>query len=303
MERAAAGGPAGHHRHGLGSTARTEWMAAPTRIGRAGRGRRRAPAQASAAPIGEAALGGVELGTDPALEVTGVEQGDPDARPRRRPSIEGPAHGVGVVVGHAAGAMVEVVELAHDADAGQGHLGEGGPGQPVVGVGVEGGGHGVHLLPPCPEGALAGLGPAPQRPVEGVAVGVGQSRQGQPGQAGRHPAVGPRPPDRLDALIADADEDVRLGLLAAQPGQLAVVALHRSGADAGDELGDAGHERGPVVPLELLPGGERGRVGHPVEEQPAVEVVALVLERAGGQAPLDLVVRVAVPVEPARPGR
>ena len=42
--------------------------------------------------------------------------------------------------------------------------------------------------------------------------------------------------------------------------------------------------------LELLPGRERRRVLHPVEEQHAVEVVALVLERAGGEAPLDLVV-------------
>ena len=35
-----------------------------------------------------------------------------------------------------------------------------------------------------------------------------------------------------------------------------------------------------VEALELLPRRQRRRVGDPVEEQPAVEVVALVLERA-----------------------
>ena len=35
--------------------------------------------------------------------------------------------------------------------------------------------------------------------------------------------------------------------------------------------------------LELLPGGERSRVRHPVDEQHPVEVVDLVLERARGQ--------------------
>ena len=39
------------------------------------------------------------------------------------------------------------------------------------------------------------------------------------------------------------------------------------------------------------------RVGDPIEEQHAVEVVALVLERAGGEPAPDLVVGVAVRVE------
>ena len=44
------------------------------------------------------------------------------------------------------------------------------------------------------------------------------------------------------------------------------------------------------------------RIGHPVDEQHAVEVVALVLPGAGGEAALDLVVRDAVAVEVAARG-
>ena len=50
--------------------------------------------------------------------------------------------------------------------------------------------------------------------------------------------------------------------------------------------------------LELLPGRERARVGA-VDEEDAVEVVDLVLERAGGQAALHLLVLAAVAVEVA----
>ena len=70
-------------------------------------------------------------------------------------------------------------------------------------------------------------------------------------------------------------------------------------ADPLDELGDAGDEGVAVEALELLPRRQRRGVDDPVEEQPPVEVVALVLERAGGEAPLDLVVLVAVAVEVA----
>ena len=50
-----------------------------------------------------------------------------------------------------------------------------------------------------------------------------------------------------------------------------------------------------MVALELLPGGERGRVADAVQEQHAVEVVELVLEGAGGEAQADLVVLGAGP--------
>ena len=56
-----------------------------------------------------------------------------------------------------------------------------------------------------------------------------------------------------------------------------------------------------MVAFELLPRRQGGGVDDTVEEQPAVEVVAFVLEGAGGEPPLDLVVLVPVPVEPAGP--
>ena len=77
------------------------------------------------------------------------------------------------------GAVVQVVELAHRADAGQRHLGVDRPGQPVVAVRFQPAGQRVHLLPPGPEGPAAVMGAAAQRPVEGVRVGVGQARQHQ----------------------------------------------------------------------------------------------------------------------------
>src|SRR5262245_2365379 len=69
--------------------------------------------------------------------------------------------------------------------------------------------------------------------------------------------------------------------------------------DALDELGDAGDERVAVEALELGPRRERRRVDDAVEEEAAVELLALVLERAGGETSLDLVVLDAVAVEVA----
>ena len=62
-----------------------------------------------------------------------------------------------------------------------------------------------------------------QGAVEGVAVGVGEAGHGQPGEPGRigrrrHAGV-----DGGDAVAVDGHEHVALGLLAAEPRQLAVV--------------------------------------------------------------------------------
>src|SRR5690349_16736170 len=54
-----------------------------------------------------------------------------------------------------------------------------------------------------------------------------------------------------------------------------------SGTDPGHQRLDLLHERVAVEALELGPGGERARVLDPVDEQLAVEVVDLVLERPG----------------------
>ena len=172
-----------------GSTARTEWIAAPMRAPGESDGTESARAEARAAQaggvgVGEAALRVVEIDADPALEVAGVEQGDPDPgvggrRHQRRP------HGVGIGVGDTARPVVEVVELAHRADPGQRHLGEGGPGELVVRVGIERRRDLVHLLPPRPEGTGPAVGAAAQRPVESMAVGVGQAGHGQAGQPDR----------------------------------------------------------------------------------------------------------------------
>src|SRR4051812_49628449 len=70
-----------------------------------------------------------------------------------------------------------------------------------------------------------------------------------------------------------------------------------SGPDALDEGRDPFNECRTMEPLELVPCGERARVDDAVQEQLAVEVVALVLERAGGQPATNLVVRNAVAIE------
>ena len=54
--------------------------------------------------------------------------------------------------------------------------------QPEVGVGVEPLRDGVHLLAPGPERPPLPLRPPPQRPVERVAVGVGEAGEGEAGE-------------------------------------------------------------------------------------------------------------------------
>ena len=130
-------------------------------------------------------------GVQPAGQVAGVQQGDP------YPGLAGGlqqrlAHLVRVGVPAAAGAVVQVVELAHAGDAGQRHLGVDRAGQGQVGVRVQPRGGRVHLLPPGPERAPARLRAAAQRPVERVRVAVGEAGQGQPGQPLRSARLGRR---------------------------------------------------------------------------------------------------------------
>jgi len=73
---------------------------------------------------------------------------------------------------------MEVVELADGGHTGQRHLAERRPGEGQVTVRVEAVGERVHLLPPRPEGAGAGLGAAAQRALKGVRVCVGKAGQG-----------------------------------------------------------------------------------------------------------------------------
>ena len=156
--------------------------------------------------VAEAQLGAFQRGVEAAREVAGVEQGEADARVGRGGAQGGP-HGVRFGVRHAAGAVVDVVELGDGRDPGQRHLGVRGGGQGPVGVGVEAGGDGVHRLPPGPERAATAVRAPAQRPVERVAV-----RVGEPGQhhAGQPPGVAGRCA-RLDVgepAVGDLERDV-----------------------------------------------------------------------------------------------
>ena len=169
-----------------GSTARTEWIAAPIRWVSDGRNMSDALGPGVGTSVGEADLpvrrGRVAVGSEPTVEVQRVEEGDADAGLARR-GEEGIAHLVGVRVGRSVGAVMEVVELTDARDAGQCHLGEGGTGESVVAVGLEPLRRPVHHVAPRPETAALGLGTRPQRPVERMAVGVRETGNRQPGQA------------------------------------------------------------------------------------------------------------------------
>jgi hypothetical protein len=115
-------------------------------------------------------------------QVTGIEQGDPQARLGGRMD-QGAPHRVRVGVGHPVRLVVYVVELAHAGNPGQRHLGVHGAGQGEVAVRVEPAGDLVHPLAPGPERAAIRLGGAAQGAVEGVRVGVGQAGEGEATEA------------------------------------------------------------------------------------------------------------------------
>ena len=113
---------------------------------------------------------------EPAMEVTGVEQREPDAGGVGG-GEERLGHRVLVVVRRTSGLVMDVVELADRGDARHRHLAEHGAGEAVVVVGGEPAGDVVHLVAPRPErAATAVLGAAPKHPVESVAVHVGETR-------------------------------------------------------------------------------------------------------------------------------
>ena len=174
-------------------TARTEWTAMPvTACATASRS-----ASQGVDPVGprpDAAVAVAELralGRHPEAggEVERVEERDPDAGLPGRLD-QHVAHLVGVGVGRAVRAVVDVVELAHARDPGRRHLAVRRSRQGEVGVRVEPRGDGVHLVAPGPEGAALALGAAAERAVEGVAVGVGEAGDDEAAHGDRAGRVG-----------------------------------------------------------------------------------------------------------------
>ncbi len=209
-----------------GSTARTEWIAAPTPRRRRCqpvevRGARRPPERIA---VAEAPLNRIQLDPDAAVQVTGVEQRDANAG-RRGGGDQRRAHRVRVVIVSPTHVMVDVVELADAGDAGERHLTEHRRREPVVRLRRQVLGRRVHLLAPRPERADADLGGTPQQPVEGVTVGVGESRQGEAREAGRgRRRFGDGWSHRRDAITIDVDRNTGGDGVAAEPRQLAPVA-------------------------------------------------------------------------------
>ena len=122
---------------------------------------------------------------------------------------------------------MEVVELAHRRDAGEGHLGVRGSRQGVQRIGVEGGGDVVHGVPPTPEVLRGGMGAGPQRTMEHVTVGIDEPGERDP-REGR--GVGRRHDDavghRGDHPVGDVEHDAGHRTLAAEPRQLAPESSH-----------------------------------------------------------------------------
>jgi hypothetical protein len=131
------------------------------------------------AAVGEALLDRAERLGDPAVQVARVEQGDADAR-LVGGGDQRPADLVGVGVRLAARAVVQVMELAHRGHAGQRHLAEGRPREPVIALGIEALGECVHLLAPGPEAPPPALRAPAQGAMEGVRVSVGEPGQREP---------------------------------------------------------------------------------------------------------------------------
>jgi hypothetical protein len=181
-------------------TARTEWIAAPTRACGASRSE-------------EARLDPFDRDAEAAREVARVEQRDADAGLGRRLDHR-LAHGVGI--GVARGAVVEVVELADAGDAGQRHLPEDPARERPVAVGVQPLGDRVHVLAPGPEGAAAAVRAPAQRPVEGVRVGVREAGQREPAEHGRLAARRSRL-HASDPLTVELDQHAGLGAVAPEP--------------------------------------------------------------------------------------
>ena len=187
-------------------------------------------------------------------------------------------HGVRVRVGRSAGAVMEVVELADGASR-----------RPAPSP---------HRWPARGRGSCRDRVARPRRTSararsrtsrcragcgRGAPAGrwwtFAESRNGQPVESrrvtgrGRDAAL-----DRGDHTVG-VDRHACLGTLAAEPGELAPVAAH----EPNSTILRARSTKASREALELLPGAEGPGVADAVHEQRAVEVVELVLERAGRQ--------------------
>ena len=154
-------------------TARTEWIAAPITVVVVAAQLRGSGRPALRVAVGEAQLHALDRRPEPAAEVAGVEQRDPDpglARPPR--SARGPSRsGRRTACRRAGGAGSGTPRRG---DPGRRHLAVGRPRQREVGVGVEPLRDGVHLLAPGPERAPRRAGSGPAAP--GGTRGCGSSR-------------------------------------------------------------------------------------------------------------------------------
>jgi hypothetical protein len=196
------------------------------------------------APVTEATLDLRHRLADPARQVTGVEERETQSGVGCG-RHDGLAHGV-VAVGPALGIGVPIVELADRRDPRQRHLGEGRGGEGPVRVGIEAAGDGVHALPPCPEApAVGSLRPAPKGPVEGVGVGVDESRERETPQHDGLAGTGSgraRGHGAQDASGIDVEGHGGDGVGPAEPGQLAPPPSGHGGRTGGHARG---HDRGP----------------------------------------------------------
>ena len=211
----------------------------------------------------------------------------------------------GSAYGVPSGLVVHVVELADARDAGQHHLAEHRPREPVVRVGVERAGQPVHLVAPRPERALRRPGcgraapggtrgcarwpdPGSVTPRSRTAPGGGAARRARPPRCTpsrtsmRTSRAGSSPPSQASSQWNTASPAIDRQLPTRRTNSVI-----RSTNAARWKRSNCSHVVNVV-----------GSV-HPVEEQHAVEVVELVLEGAGGEPALDLVVRHAVAVEVA----
>ena len=218
---ACSGRPAAHSattRADSGSTARTLWIAAPTRA--VGRSSSRVHA------LGPGVGVGVAEALDAAVQVARVEQRDADARLGGR-GEHGAAHRVRVVVGRAVRRVVEVVELADAGDAGQRHLAERrarereaacrGRARRPARTSARARSRTSPSRRACARAARAGTrasarwrGPAASGPGEALAR-----------SAVARAAATPAPSTRRDPVALDLDQHARLRPLAPEPGELA----------------------------------------------------------------------------------
>ena len=137
----------------------------------------------------------LSAGQEPARQVAGVKQGDPQAGCGRGRD-QHPAHLVRVAVALSAGAVMEIVELPDAGDPGQRHLRVDGAGEREVGAGVEPLGDRVHAVPPGPERVAcrrrAGPSPLPAARRERRAARGGTRASARwPGPGGSAREAGP----------------------------------------------------------------------------------------------------------------